>query len=152
MQLHRILVGSLGLFGLAIACSRVPELSTAQHSQAAAVPDTNLIKLGEAILNDFRLSEPQGVACASCHSPGQAFTGNNGSSIPAVAAGSLPGRFGMRNSPTAMYAKYSPEFAFQPGENRTILGWSCGNSGRPGQGSFLKSQRDEQSIQGQRHG
>ena len=74
--------------------------------------ETLIADLGRKIFTDRRLSEPQGMACASCHNPAQAFTGNNGSSIAGVAAGALPNTFGNRNSPTAMYAQFSPEFNF----------------------------------------
>lgn len=68
--------------------------------------------LGKRIFEDTNLSEPGGQSCASCHAPGQAFTGNNGSRIEAVALGSRPETFGNRNSPTIMYASFSPVFGF----------------------------------------
>ncbi len=117
MKSGSITILTLCLFSLTIACGRVSEIFSSQLSQAKVEQSSDLGILGEKIFKDSRLSEPQGVSCASCHSPGRAFTGNNGSSIPGIATGSLRDRFGMRNSPTAMYAKYSPEFAFEPGEN-----------------------------------
>ncbi len=71
-----------------------------------------IVELGQLIFEDTRLSEPQGMACASCHAKEQAFTGNNRSSLAAIAAGALPNTFGNRNSPTAMYAAFSPSFQF----------------------------------------
>lgn len=68
--------------------------------------------LGKRIFEDKSLSRPAGVACSSCHDPAKAFQGNNGSSIPAVAQGSLPTSFGKRNTPTIMYASFSPRFSF----------------------------------------
>jgi cytochrome c peroxidase len=68
--------------------------------------------LGKRIFEDKNLSEPRGQSCASCHDAGHAFSGNNGSSIPAVALGSRPNVFGNRNVPTAKYAKFSPPFSF----------------------------------------
>ena len=41
-----------------------------------------------------------------------AFQGNNGSPIPAVAAGSAPDKLGRRKTPTIMYKTYSPAFGF----------------------------------------
>ncbi len=70
--------------------------------------------LGKRLFEDPFLSEPPGQACASCHRPDQAFTGNAGSSIAAVAVGSRPGVFGTRNPPTVMYASFSPPFGFLP--------------------------------------
>ena len=83
---------------------------------SARAPDekelTDLQLLGKRIFEDFNLSEPRGVSCMSCHDPRHAFQGVNGSSIPAVAAGSRPGHFGKRKPPTIMYKAYSPPFGF----------------------------------------
>ncbi len=68
--------------------------------------------LGKRIFEDTALSEPPGQACASCHDSSEAFAGNNGSRIRAVALGSRPDTFGNRNVPTAMYASFSPPFGF----------------------------------------
>ena len=68
--------------------------------------------LGKRLFEDKNLSEPAGVACASCHDPAKAFQGNNGSSIPAVARGARPGTFGTRKTPSLDYASFSPPFGF----------------------------------------
>ncbi len=68
--------------------------------------------LGKRLFEDTSLSEPQGQSCASCHAPEHAYQGNNGSRIAAVALGSRPETFGMRNTPTIMYMAYSPPFGF----------------------------------------
>jgi cytochrome c peroxidase len=97
---------------LGLVCCESPR--TTESSPNSRVATSARQQLGEAIFSDSRLSNPEGVACSSCHVPGQSFTGNNGSRIAAVAAGSLPGRFGMRNSPSAMYASFSPSFEIVP--------------------------------------
>lgn len=66
--------------------------------------------LGKRLFEDQRLSEPPGQSCASCHEADKGFTGNNGSAIAAVAAGSRSGVLGQRNAPTALYASFSPPF------------------------------------------
>jgi cytochrome c peroxidase len=68
--------------------------------------------LGLELFQDTSLSSPEGQACSSCHDANFAFTGNDGSSIAAVARGSRPTEHGGRNVPTAMYASYAPPFAF----------------------------------------
>jgi cytochrome c peroxidase len=73
---------------------------------------TPLERLGQRIFEDRSLSSPAGVSCASCHDAATAFQGVNGSPIPAVARGSLPTSFGKRNTPTIMYASFSPPFGF----------------------------------------
>ena len=68
--------------------------------------------LGKRLFEDTALSEPKGQACASCHDSRQAFTGNHGAGVAAVARGSRPDTFGNRNVPSAMYASFSPSFGF----------------------------------------
>ena len=82
----------------------------AQANDEVSLTDEQL--LGKRLFEDTSLSEPKGQACVSCHVPEQAFQGNNGSRIPALAAGSRPETFGIRNTPTIMYTAYSPSFGF----------------------------------------
>jgi len=77
---------------------------------------TDLQLAGKRIFEDARLSEPQGMACMSCHDPEHAFQGNNGSRI-AVAQGSRPDVFGIRKVPSVMYKTYSPPFGFYKDED-----------------------------------
>jgi cytochrome c peroxidase len=65
--------------------------------------------LGRAIFFDESLSTPPGTSCASCHDPRRAFSGNHGSTV-GVAAGSRPGHFARRNTPSVLYVKYVPAF------------------------------------------
>ncbi len=65
--------------------------------------------LGKKIFFDTNLSEPRGMSCASCHSAGNAFAGNNGSQV-GVPFGAT-GVMGLRNTPSAMYTMYSPNFS-----------------------------------------
>lgn len=68
--------------------------------------------LGKRVFEDKTLSRPAGVACASCHQAQQAYQGNNGSSIAAFARGAAPNTQSKRNTPTIMYASFSPPFSF----------------------------------------
>lgn len=65
------------------------------------------VEAGRLLFFDTRLSDPPGTACASCHDPARAFTGDNGSGR-AAPAGSRPGTLGTRNAPTVMYLAFSP--------------------------------------------
>ena len=47
--------------------------------------------LGKRLFEDTTLSEPRGLACASCHDARAAYQGNNHSPVPALALGSRPG-------------------------------------------------------------
>lgn len=80
-------------------------------SAAVGAEEQRLDELGARLFNDSNLSEPPGVACASCHNPKNAFLGVNGSSVPAVARGAT-GALGVRKPPSAMYASFTPPFGF----------------------------------------
>jgi len=68
--------------------------------------------LGWRIFEDTSLSQPTGLACASCHSSTTGFADPR-RSLP-VSVGSLPTHVGNRNAPTAAYASYSPTFHLDP--------------------------------------
>ena len=81
-------------------------------SLAAAIDQSALTpreRLGLRLFFDSNLSEPAGTACASCHDPRRAFTGNNNTMI-GVAMGSRSDQFGTRDAPTLMYLATAPRF------------------------------------------
>ena len=108
-RLRLLLIGAGCWAGMAIASAALAE-------EAALLP---IEALGERIFFDKTLSEPQGVACASCHDPARAFSGVNGSPIPGVAAGAPPGSFGVRKPPGLTYAAFTPPFDFIDKEDET---------------------------------
>ncbi|MCF6364008.1 MAG: cytochrome-c peroxidase [Gammaproteobacteria bacterium] len=66
--------------------------------------------LGKFLYFDENLSEPAGQSCASCHHPDAGFADPD-TNLP-VSEGVIPGRFGGRNSPSAAYAVFFPEFSY----------------------------------------
>jgi cytochrome c peroxidase len=81
-------------------------------SLATAIDQSSLTpreRLGLRLFFDSNLSEPEGTACASCHDPRRAFTGNNNTLI-GVAQGSRSDQFGIRDAPTVMYLATAPRF------------------------------------------
>jgi cytochrome c peroxidase len=104
-----------GIFFLLLAPSpRAQDQSSEQFflSLAAAIDQTSLTpreRLGLRLFFDGSLSEPAGTACASCHDPRRAFTGNNNTMI-GVALGSRSDQFGTRDAPTVMYLAAAPRF------------------------------------------
>ncbi len=105
----------IGVFGLLILGALLGWMMLGDHSKPTAfdVDESRLSEMelaGKRLFEDKNLSEPKGVACASCHVPGQAFSGNNGSSISALALGSRPENFGTRNAPALAYSGFSPAF------------------------------------------
>jgi cytochrome c peroxidase len=92
------------------------------QSQTAASPDALRAlreQVGQRLFFDTRLSEPAGVACASCHDSARAFSGDNGSGLP-VARGSKRESLGTRNAPTLMYLATAPRFAFVEKEGKRV--------------------------------
>jgi cytochrome c peroxidase len=104
-----------GMFSLLLAPS--PRAQDQPHEEfirslASAIDQTSLTpreRLGLRLFFDPSLSEPSGTACASCHDPRRAFTGNN-NTIIGVALGSRSDQFGTRDAPTVMYLGTAPRF------------------------------------------
>jgi cytochrome c peroxidase len=82
---------------------------------AAPAPDpdaglTQLQVIGKRIFFDTSLSNPAGQSCAGCHDPATAFAGNFGS-VAGVPLAADRTTLGLRNTPTAMYASFTPQFS-----------------------------------------
>ena len=69
---------------------------------------TNKQTLGKAIFFDARLSTPDGLACAGCHTPAAGWADPD-LTLP-VSGGIIPGDYGDRSAPSAAYAATSPTF------------------------------------------
>ncbi len=99
--------------GLTLALALLMTLAGVTAAMPTNAADLSpLERLGEQLFHDASLSNPPGVACASCHNPAQAFQGNNGSAVPALARGAPHGALGRRNTPSIMYASFTPPFSF----------------------------------------
>ena len=70
-------------------------------------------ELGEYLFKDTNLSEPAGQSCESCHHPDFGFADPD-ANLP-VSEGAVPGLFGNRNSPSAGYAAFIPNFTTKRG-------------------------------------
>lgn len=75
--------------------------------------------LGRALFFDPALSEPAGQACADCHSERMAFSDPEDDRS---SAGVRRDRFGFRNTPTAMYARFAPPLHLDPATGRMAGG------------------------------
>jgi cytochrome c peroxidase len=99
---HQFRVAAVALVGFASFITLVPRQVQAQGGAIAAV--------GRALFFDTTLSNPPGMACASCHDPDAGFTypdsdvNEQFGPVPGIVAG----RFGNRKPPTISYAKYIP--------------------------------------------
>ncbi len=65
--------------------------------------------LGKDLFFDTNLSNPPGQSCGTCHSPNRSFTDPRGG---ITSEGAIAGIFGPRQSGSAMYMAFSPEFKF----------------------------------------
>ena len=76
--------------------------------------------LGELIFNDTNLSSPAGQACGTCHAAELAFTDPD-TDVP-TSQGVLADRFGVRNTPMAVYASFVPPLHVEPEEGLYVGG------------------------------
>jgi cytochrome c peroxidase len=77
-------------------------------------------QVGALLFNDQTLSQPHGQSCADCHAPQAAF--RDPESSHSTSAGAVAGRFGSRNAPTAMYARFTPPLHY----DAAVHGWVGG--------------------------
>lgn len=99
------------------------------------VPLTQKEELGKLLFFDENLSEPAGQACAGCHHPTAGFADPD-QDLP-VSEGVIPGRFGGRNSPSAAYAVFFPEFDARKTEGGQFWDGRATNLTEQAKGPFL---------------
>ena len=104
------MVRAVVTLGLVAACAQ-PAPPVAPASPAA---------LGKLAFADPSLSEPAGQACADCHSARYAF--RDPEADHSTSMGVIAGRFGSRNSPSAMYAAQVPPLHFDPAQHELAGG------------------------------
>ena len=99
-----------------VACLAAMAISGCGVENSAVAPaatgDAKLSRLesiGQKLFLDITLSNPPGQSCGSCHDAATGFSGNFGSTagVPLGADGSS---LGLRNTPTAAYASFTPAF------------------------------------------
>ena len=106
-----ILVAVISL--LEVESCRKSSYSAELHS------DELIVTLGRRLFFDNTLSNPSGQSCASCHTPSAAFS-DLAHNI--VSPGVVPGLFGNRNAPVAMYAKYVPALHYSADDTSYVGG------------------------------
>jgi len=77
-------------------------------------------QLGKKIFFDTNLSSPIGQSCASCHDIKTSLTDSIQNSP--VSSGAVAGRTGTRNTPSAAYSAFAPQFHFDEEEGLFIGG------------------------------
>lgn len=103
-----------GLFALGLVAAALS--GCAHDDPPPQVPEpvapTRLEALGRKIFFDISLSNPRGQSCAGCHVAASGFAGNFGAleGVPFAADGVT---LGLRNTPSAAYARFSPAFTVE---------------------------------------
>lgn len=79
----------------------------------------SMADLGRKLFFDNTLSNPEGQSCSSCHATSAAFSDPSHNMI---SPGIVPGLFGNRNAPTAMYTKYIPPLHYSASDSSYVGG------------------------------
>jgi len=110
---------SLGLFGLSFATLIIGFSGIGCGGSGVTTVSVTEAQLGQHLFMDANLSNPVGESCGLCHSPDRMFT-----DTPAnpTSEGAVTGNFGKRNTPTAMYAMFSPPFHLDAATNQYFGG------------------------------
>lgn len=98
--------------------------ATALEKEARAVPKGGIDKplMGQILFFDNNLSFHGNQNCSTCHNPDKAFIDDRQTSAHGmVSQGDDPTKFGKRNAPTMLYAKFSPEFHYDA-ESKEYVG------------------------------
>jgi len=114
----------LGMNPRTFACLCVVMTALASRGALAAGPITEQ-ELGEQLYFDQTLSLNDNQACASCHDPDSGFADPRNTADPyntPVSPGSIGGKFGTRNAPSAAYARFSPSFHWDGDEGLYVGG------------------------------
>lgn len=100
----------IAVFAGVLAAGLLTEAGARQSPPPAQID--SMEKLGEALFFDTNLSMNRTQACATCHSPDHAFTDprDSGGAGRAVSIGDDGHSMGDRNTPSATYARLTPDF------------------------------------------
>ncbi len=101
-MLRRVAIGALAL----AACTQT------SPPPSAATANITSAQVGALLFSDPSLSEPVGQACADCHDARVAF--RDPEVDHSTSMGVVPGRFGSRNSQSAMYSNLVPPLHYDP--------------------------------------
>jgi cytochrome c peroxidase len=96
-------------------------LAFAACGSAEAPPaQTTAAQLGALVFHDTAMSQPAGQACADCHADATAF--RDPETDHTTSMGVVAGRFGSRNTPSAMYTAQIPALHYDATEQQLAGG------------------------------
>lgn len=113
----------VGIATTAMILSLIGCTSNQMDTQSQKEQEQKEISLGQKLFFDTLLSKNKTQSCSTCHNPEHAFTDNRDNGVKG--AGSLGDdkkSIGDRNTPTAAYAMFSPEFHFDKTKGKFIGG------------------------------
>ncbi|WP_432765836.1 cytochrome-c peroxidase [Mannheimia bovis] len=106
-------------------CGLLAHSAIALEKQPRTMPAEGMSKklIGQILFFDNMLSHNGSQNCSSCHNPDKAFIDTRITPADGVVSqGDDPTKFGKRNSPTMLYAKYSPDFHFDAANQEYVGG------------------------------
>jgi len=83
--------------------------TSTSSSTSASAPLSDMAKLGKQIFNDQALSASGKQSCATCHAQETGFSAND--NLPVPLGGPNMDQSGLRNTPSLMYASFTPAFS-----------------------------------------
>ncbi|WP_137940041.1 cytochrome c peroxidase [Chitinivorax sp. B] len=117
VRLMTLLMGSTVLVALLLyahAATSADVMALVSPEKRPAVGQlSKMATLGKRIFHDVALSASGQQSCATCHVPNRAFTANDDQPVP-FGGGDMTLQ-GFRNSPTLLYAQFTPTFGQLPG-------------------------------------
>lgn len=111
-------------------------------SEPPADPFPTQAALGKALFHDVNLSKDRSQSCATCHNPDHAFIDNrtNEATPLGVSLGDDNTSIGTRNTPTAAYAMFAPDFSALPAGTPVLENGFIGGQFHDGREADLKGQ------------
>ena len=104
----------------ALALSLLLAAAACSASSPAGGAASSKEELGNLLFHDQRLSSPAGQSCADCHAETAGFA--DPEDDHSTSGGAVAGRFGPRNAPTALYARYIPPLRLDADAGRFVGG------------------------------
>ncbi len=105
---------SLLVVTVLLGCNESSDSSEQTEQESAILPKLSTKQaLGERLFSDVNLSFNRSQSCGTCHDPQHGFIDSRldkNNQVSAVSLGDDGIALGDRNSPTALYASFSPEF------------------------------------------
>ena len=109
MAVSALLLAVLPALGTTAPAGNFPTIGPLPEKEA---PNPNLVKMGQRLFFDVRVSGDGAISCATCHDPRQGFTRQTDKEgQPMALSDAYPGTRHFRNAPTLLNVAYKEDFA-----------------------------------------